>query len=380
VTDRWSASAAFLWPALAAASASEVASIVANQLAQFASDSYVKPASTPDWASRNHVALELPTMRLRDFSSTRARVPTLICAPFALHGATIADFERGHSLIEALQSCGLTHLFATEWRSATPEMQFFSIDNYLADLNVAVDELGGSVEMIGLCQGGWMALLYASRFPAKVRRIVLAGAPIDTQAEQAGISLVAANTPPGVFKELVRLGNGCVLGRHALVVWQQTSITREEIYAALQLPADASPQDHVDLIDSFRNWYAWTVDLPGAYYLQVVERLFRNNEIVRGRFTALGHRVDLSDIHVPIFMLAGRDDQLVAPRQMFAIEHFVATPPSRIETAVAPCDHLALFMGTRTLTEIWPRIARWMIANETKRDVLRGNGRARRPH
>jgi len=27
---------------------------------------------------------------------------------------------------------------------------------------------------------------------------------------------------------------------------------------------------------------------------------------------------------------------------------------------VAPCNHLALFMGMRTLEEYWPRIVRWM--------------------
>jgi pimeloyl-ACP methyl ester carboxylesterase len=33
---------------------------------------------------------------------------------------------------------------------------------------VLIDELGGKVDLIGLCQGGWMALIYAARFPEKV--------------------------------------------------------------------------------------------------------------------------------------------------------------------------------------------------------------------
>jgi MFS family permease len=43
-------------------------------------------------------------------------------------------------------------------------MRFFSIDTFLADLNVAVDHVGGKVDLIGICQGGWMGLLYAARF------------------------------------------------------------------------------------------------------------------------------------------------------------------------------------------------------------------------
>ena len=60
-------------------------------------------------------------------------------------------------------------------------MQFLGIDDYLADLNVLIDEIGAPVDLIGLCQGGWMALVYAARFPGKVRKLVLAGAPVDTR-------------------------------------------------------------------------------------------------------------------------------------------------------------------------------------------------------
>ena len=52
------------------------------------------------------------------------------------------------------------------------------IDSYLADLNVAVDELGGRANLVGVCQGGWMVLVYAARYPSKVRGLVLAGAPV----------------------------------------------------------------------------------------------------------------------------------------------------------------------------------------------------------
>ena len=87
----------------------------------------------PDWTTRNTVALELQSVRLRDLSLDHAGPATLICAPFALHGATIADFAKGHSLVEALRGAGCQRLLVTDWRSATPEMRYLSIDSYLAD-------------------------------------------------------------------------------------------------------------------------------------------------------------------------------------------------------------------------------------------------------
>jgi hypothetical protein len=96
----------------------------------------------PVWATRHDLRLELGTMELRDFSVRNAGVPALICAPFALHYPTVADFAPGHSVVEALRHGGVRRIFVTDWRSASEEMRFLTIDNYLADLNVAVDDLG----------------------------------------------------------------------------------------------------------------------------------------------------------------------------------------------------------------------------------------------
>src|SRR5205807_7706549 len=142
--------------------------------------------------------------------------PTLICAPFALHGATIADLAPGHSLVEALTRNGCRRLFLTDWRSATADMGHLTIDSYLAELNAAVDEIGAPVDLVGLCQGWWMALIYAARFPAKVRKLVLAGAPIDTDASSSRFTRAAHALPFGVFDELTRLGDGRMEGRRAV--------------------------------------------------------------------------------------------------------------------------------------------------------------------
>src|ERR1700686_3564830 len=191
---------AFMWPAFAAASASEIAGLMAKRfvgIALGADDG--SAAREPTWATPNTIALELKTVRLRDFSTGKDGVATLLCAPFALHGAAVADLAPGHSLVVALRDAGVRRLFVTDWRSATMKMRLLGIDDYLADLNVLVDQLGGSVDLVGLCQGGWLALIYAARFPAKVRKLVLAGAPIDIVAGQSTLSALADASPLALF-------------------------------------------------------------------------------------------------------------------------------------------------------------------------------------
>jgi len=135
---------AFFWPALAAASASEIAAAAARRFIDLAVGPDMGPAaSEPKWATPNTIALELKTVLLRDFSIEQHGLATLVCAPLTLHGAAVADFAPGHSLVATLRDAGISRVFVTDWRSAQSDMRFLAIDNYLADLNVVVDQLGG---------------------------------------------------------------------------------------------------------------------------------------------------------------------------------------------------------------------------------------------
>jgi poly(3-hydroxyalkanoate) synthetase len=363
-------SVAFLWPALAAEATSEFASALAREFASLA----VGPATTsnsiePQWTTPHAVALEFASVRLHDFSTARAGIPTLICAPYALHGGTIADFAPGHSLVAALRGAGLQRLFLSAWRSATPDMRFLSIDSYLADLNVLVDEVGGQVDLIGLCQGGWLALIYAARFPAKVHKLVLAGAPIDNAAAGSGLSEIARNTPMSLFQELVDIGQGRILGQHILKFWAQYAFDRDGVHRLLQSSDALDSPAFRQLENRFRDWYAWTLDLPGTYYLQVVEQLFKENCLATGRFIALGRPVDVAAVRCPLFLLAARDDELVAPEQIFATERLIGSAPGAVRKTIAPGGHLGLFMGRTILTDIWPRIAHWLAGEDVARSA-----------
>src|SRR5258708_29172258 len=151
-----------VWPLAAAALATKAnVRFLEDLMSSVSGKRSLSSSLSLPWTTSNTVALELASMRLRNFSTDTGGLATLICAPYALHSATIADFAPGHSVVEALCQGGLSHVFVTDWRSATPETRYFLIDHYLADLNVAVDELGPPVDLIGLFPGACLPFLFA---------------------------------------------------------------------------------------------------------------------------------------------------------------------------------------------------------------------------
>jgi poly(3-hydroxyalkanoate) synthetase len=324
-----------------------------------------RDASSLAWTTPNNIALELATFRLRDFSHKETGTPALICAPYALHRALITDFAAGHSIVEALQRGGVDRLYLTDWRSASPDMRYLAIDNYLADLNVAVDEIGPPLDLIGLCQGGWMSLLYAARFPEKVRRLVLVGTPVDVSVESE-LSQMVAHAAVGTFEGLVTSGGGLVRGADLIRLWR----ANPDMETALQRRLPAEEAEGQALRERFARWHAETLDLPGVFYLETVEKIFRENQLAKGSFVALGREVQLSKLTIPVFLLAGGDDEIVPQAQAMATASLLGTPPGLIASEIAPCGHLGLFIGRTTLAVAWRRVAQWLSREEpAKRSV-----------
>jgi poly(3-hydroxyalkanoate) synthetase len=207
-----------------------------------------------------------------------------------------------------------------------------------------------------------MALVYAARYPSKIHGLVLAGAPVDINAGESELSRVAHSVPTSVFKQLVELGDGRVRGAHLLQLWKHPPLEPEAIHSLLQVPDDIATPRSLRLITLFREWHARPIDLPGTYYLQVVQRLYKDNQLATGRFAALGRPIDLSIVRGPIFLLAARDDEIVAPEQLLAARHLVGSKKCQIRTEVVPGTHLGLCMGATTLLHTWSKIARWLAA------------------
>lgn len=319
----------------------------------------------PVWATPNDILLDLNTLRLRDFSTPAARreqgvIPTLIDAPYAGHTSTVADYAPGQSLVETLQTGGIRRVLCLDWKSATEAMKDFNTDIYLAEINVAVDDLGGAVNLIGLCQGGWMAAMYAARYPDKVTTLVTAGAPLDADAGDGFIKKIAQDQPMSFFEELVTMGGGLMRGKFMLAGWKGMHPEEHYFKKYLELYDQIEDPAYLKKNEEFERWYENPLDLPGRWYLQVIQQLFKDNRFCKGEFVALGKTIGLHDITCPTFLMAGAGDDITPYPQVFDAEKKLSTPKDKIVKKLVPGGHIGLFMGSRTLKESWPGVIAWI--------------------
>jgi polyhydroxyalkanoate depolymerase len=356
------ASVPAFWPmAMAAALAEEGGELYARNLKFVEEEIKIHDELRPKLATANQVRLDLRTMLLREYG-TPGGIATLVDAPHAGHTAMIADYHKGQSLIETLLANGIGHVVLTDWKSATDDMKDLEIDNYLAEVIVAIDDLGGRVNLIGLCQGGWVSAMVAARFPEKVNALVLAGAPIDTDAGHGPIKRMVHESPMSFYEELVALGGGLMKGKFMLQGWKNMHPRQHYIQDYVDLYEHVGDAAYLAKEETFASWYENPIDLPGRWYLQAIRQLFKENRLAKGEFVALGRRLDLRTIRCPAYLLAGAADDITTPEQVLDAARYLGTPEDRIVQKTVPGGHIGLFMGARTLKEHWPQVARWIAA------------------
>jgi poly(3-hydroxybutyrate) depolymerase len=336
----------------------------------------------PRWASPHRIVRSTPLTRLRDYTPEGAAdvVPTLVLPPQAGHDSCIVDYSVAQSQMQTIRAAGLERLFALDWVGATQATKDAAIGDYLDEVDAAVEQAGGGapVNLVGDCQGGWLATIYAALHPERVNTLTIAGAPIDFHAGDAVIheSVQAlADERLSFFRNLVAHGNGVLKGEYLLggfiVIKPENEIGRQ-----LQLLAHVRDEAHVERYRDFEDWFKHTQDIAGAFYLWLVEHLFRDNALIRGELAIDGRPVDLARIACPVNLLAGAADHITPPAQVFALADAVSTPAEHVTRRTTGGGHLGLFMGTEALRDHWP-VVMASVLEHSRRDAQPGRARRR---
>lgn len=319
----------------------------------------------PTWSTRHSVVRRWPQARLLDFSTSTDGVPTVILPPQAGHASTIVDYSAGQSQVRTARAAGLEHLYALSWTPATDQTATSSIDDYIGILDDVAAQLGGRINLVGDCQGGWLATIYAALRPDTVAQLAVAGAPIDFHAGHSAIQEwvrgLSARREMQVYEKLVALGDGKHLGDNQILGFKMLE-PAEEIARLAGLWGHLHDDAFVQRYTDFENWFAWGQDMPGAFYLWIVQHLFIRNELVAGTLRVDGQCVDLGAISCPVHMLAGTTDHITPPPQMFALADHISTPQRQQHRALVEAGHLGLFMGHAALEGAWTEVFREIAA------------------
>jgi poly(3-hydroxybutyrate) depolymerase len=339
---------------------------------------------------------ERPFCRLLHFERAFSHPPRrpqpklLIVAPMSGHYATLL---RG-----TVQTFLANHdVYITEWvdaRMVPVSEGRFDLDDYIDYVISMLHVLGGDVHVIAVCQPSVpvlaaVAVMEEDKDPYVPHSMVLMGGPIDTRinpnavnklAETRGLDWfrthVITKVPfphPGFMRDVYP----GFLQLHGFV---SMNLDRHiEAHHNLFLHLVKGDGDSVTKHEEFYDEYLAVMDLAAEFYLQTVDTVFIRHALPKGEMTHRGRKVDPSKItRVALMTVEGENDDISGVGQTEAAHRLCANIPAQkkahwLQPAVG---HYGVFNGSRFRAEIAPRIADFVLSNESSR--ARGNGHARK--
>jgi poly(3-hydroxybutyrate) depolymerase len=108
------------------------------------------------------------------------------------------------------------------------------------------------------------------------------------------------------------------------------------------------------------------MDLPAEYYLETLERVFKEHHLPRGEMHVAGQRIEPRAIrNTALFTIEGELDDISGPGQTLAAHDLCSGLPARKKQhLLAPgLGHYGIFSGRRYRTMILPQISEFIRAH-----------------
>jgi polyhydroxyalkanoate synthase len=271
--------------------------------------------------------------RLIELIQYSAQTPSVYAEPILIVPAWIMkyyvlDLSPQNSLTRYLVEHGHT-VFMISWKNPTAADCDVGLDDYLQSFREVFQAVGAivpdrKVHAVGYCIGGTL--------------LAIAAAAVHGAAEPqlASLSLLASQvdfSEPGELSVFISPSQLAMLEgvMHAAGV-----LSSDRMAAAFTL---LRTKDLLwgPAIDTYlrgvrpepNDLMAWNADgtrMPYRMHSEYLSRLYLKNELARGEFTVSGHRIALSTIHAPMFVVATETDHVAPWQSVYKIRGLTQSP------------------------------------------------------
>ena len=239
----------------------------------------------------------------------------LLMVPPCINKFYLLDLGKGNSLVEYAVAQG-HRVFLISWRSAVPETQHLTWDDYLAlgplkAIDVAREIANvDKVHALGFCVGGTIlscaAAVSAAQAEDKLASLTLLTTMLDF-ADTGDIGLLIDESSVAMREATIGQG-GILLGKDLSFTFgtlrANDLIWRYVVDSYLK----GAPPEAFDLL----YWDSDFVSLPGPMYCWYARNTYVENRIKDpGKTMQCGVPVDLSEVTAPLYVLASREDHIV---------------------------------------------------------------------
>jgi polyhydroxyalkanoate synthase subunit PhaC len=291
---------------------------------------------------------------------TDATYKTPILIVYALVNTyKMLDIQPDRSYIKNLLDAGLD-VYLIDWGYPKKGDQFISMDDYVNGyINNCVDFVRKKnrvekINILSICQGGTLSVIYSSLYPNKIKNLVTHVTPIDFSGNDGLLFRWSRDMD---FDKLVDSNHGLIPGDF---LNQGFDMLKPMMKVQKQQALTNALEDKDKLLNFLRmeKWISESPDQTGECFRQFMKDLYQQNKLAKGELEVGGKKVNLKNLTSPLLNIYATEDHLVPPSATIPLNDLVGSKDKELYSFKG--GHIGVFVGSKSQKELAPAVTAWL--------------------
>ncbi|MCX8081316.1 MAG: class III poly(R)-hydroxyalkanoic acid synthase subunit PhaC [Bacteroidia bacterium] len=269
------------------------------------------------------------------------------------------DLQPDRSFIRNLLDLGLD-IYLIDWGFPSKADRCLTMDDYVNGyINNCVDFIRAKhridkINIISVCQGGTLSLIYTALYPNKIKNLVTTVTPVDFSTNDG---LLFRWSKDMDFDKLVEAFDGLIPGEF---LNQGFDMLKPMMKIQKQQTLISSLDDKEKLLNFLRmeRWISESPAQAGECFRQFMKDLYQQNKLVKGELVVGGKKVNLKNITCPLLNIYATEDHLVPPAATIPLNDLVGSTDKELYGFKG--GHIGVFVGSKSQKELAPTVFKWL--------------------
>lgn len=321
----------------------------------------LNPLETEIASSPHQIVYEEDRVKLKHYPAQPgpSLKPPLLVVYAHINRETMLDLQPDRSVVRLLTQRGID-VYMIDWGYPTRKDRYLTIGDHVNGyLNNIVDHIMETsqcdqVNLMGICMGGTLSVIYAALYPEKVRNLITTVTPTNFDTDEGLLHVWMkqidvdrmVDTYGNIPGDLMNLGF-LLLNPARLMIDKYVGFLKH--------------MDDKAFVENFIRMEKWifdSPDVPGETFRQFVKDCYQKNLLIKSEMVIDGRRIDLQKISMPVLNFYAKYDHLVPPG---ACNQFTSKVASNDKSDIClDTGHIGIYVSSKTQDAFAPKIADWL--------------------
>ncbi len=271
---------------------------------------------------------------------------------------TMLDLQPDKSVIRNFLEEGV-ELYVLEWGYPMRKDRWLTLEDHIEGyMDHVVDfilkeKALDRLNLMGICMGGTMSIVYASLHPEKVKNLVTTVTPSWFDTEEGLLHLWMRETQVERIVEAYGNMPGDIMNLGFLMLNPAKLMEKYNGFMS-----NLNDRNFLENFIRMERWIFDSPDVPGATFLEFINVCYRENRLLNGTMVLGEKPVDVKALTMPLLNIYGQYDHLVPPSACDRLTQAVGS--SDVEDLCLATGHIGIYVSAKCQREFVPHIVEWL--------------------